>query len=119
MASDNKSDDAYYLRGLTYKLKGNHQQAIDDLRRSIALDPENEHRAQKNIGQILYEQGKFENASGIFKKALIAGPECDECWQYLAQALKRGTPDRVPALLRASSLVGRNARIQPSHARAH
>jgi tetratricopeptide (TPR) repeat protein len=65
--------DAYFRRGMAYSSKGDYERAIQDLTKSIALEPVSE--AYNNRGYIYAERGNYNQAISDFNKSIELDPE--------------------------------------------
>jgi tetratricopeptide (TPR) repeat protein len=84
------------LRGLTYSILGNMEQAVDDVRQAVLMDPvDDEIRAWKGI--VLVESGEYGEAIEDLTAAIESGARdksASECHFARARArLKIGNPD--------------------------
>ena len=109
-ALDKRDADSWNTLGSLHGMLGQHERALDALRKSIELRPNNA-RAQYNFGIALREQGKFYEARQVFKKAFSLDPQNAEIGDSLAHAcLSLGKQDE------AIEIFQRLLVIRPGHA---
>lgn len=72
LALDDKEADAYYLRGLTDLAMNNHDQAVSDFDRAIALD-QNNYSMYINIYLTMDHYGYTEEGIGYLENAMSSG----------------------------------------------
>jgi Tfp pilus assembly protein PilF len=73
--------EAYTFRGWTYSFVGDYDNAIEDCRHAIKLDPDFGN-PYNDIGAYLIEQGKWEEAIPWFQKAMVAKRYEARCYPH-------------------------------------
>lgn len=68
------SADQLVIKGITYTLVGNFEEAVESFRRAIELDP-NHADAYQNLGIALAEMGKSEEAIEAYRRAIALYPD--------------------------------------------
>ena len=86
-----KPDVALYHANLgeMCRLAGRTDEAIAAGRRAIALDPEQCRRALSNLGIALFDQGKFEEALGLYQRAIALDANFAQAHSNRGNALQR------------------------------
>ena len=65
---------AYNSRGTAYNFKGEHNRAIEDFSKVIALDPNDAYAAYTNRGLAYYRKGQHDRAIKDYNKAIALAP---------------------------------------------
>jgi Tfp pilus assembly protein PilF len=73
--------EAYTFRGWTYSFVGDYDNAIEDCRRAIKVDPDFGN-PYNDIGAYLIEQGKWDEAIPWFQKAMVAKRYEARCYPH-------------------------------------
>jgi tetratricopeptide (TPR) repeat protein len=87
-----KSTAARMFRSDAALLRGDIPAAEDWARKAVQVEPDNS-AAQGGLGGILYNQGRFEEASRHFESALRLNPRLAKCWDGLAHCRRFGQED--------------------------
>ena len=65
--------EAWHQRGIVHLMQNNTEQALADLRRAIAIDP-NHYKALRDLGAALQRTGDQRGALDAYRKALVVNP---------------------------------------------
>jgi tetratricopeptide (TPR) repeat protein len=76
----------YFFRSIAWYEKGHFREALDDINRSVALDPA-EASAQHHRGNVLFALNQLQEAVGAYEQALTLSPGEAGIWNNLAAAL--------------------------------
>jgi len=93
-ASDQKSDEQYWLLGRVFRYRGDADSAMDEYHRSIHLNPEN-FAVQKELGLYLEQLGQMQEASLVLRDAYRLNPGDKD----VDAALRRAGMEPGPGLL--------------------
>jgi tetratricopeptide (TPR) repeat protein len=77
LAFDPNHADSLHLLGMIAYADGDHESAIRNIRRAIAIN-KNEASYHSNLGTIVHQQGKLEEAAECYQHALVLKPELAE-----------------------------------------
>jgi type IV pilus assembly protein PilF len=86
--------DAYNLRGLIYMRLNDNRQAEDSFRRAVALDPRDAN-VQHNLGWLLCQQSRYEDAQRAFDVALATPGYTGGAKTLMAQGICQMRAGRV------------------------
>jgi tetratricopeptide (TPR) repeat protein len=70
---DPENAEAWHQRGIVHLMQNNTEQALADLKRAIAIDP-NHYKALRDLGAVLQQTGNQRGALDAYRKALVANP---------------------------------------------
>lgn len=104
---------ALHLLGVLTGQRGNHQAAIDLIRRAIAIDPTNAD-FHSNLGKFLIELGDPDAAIAACRKAIALNPSLADAYLNLGVALQ--AQDQLDAAIDA---FRRALELKPDYAEAH
>lgn len=91
-SSGNPAKDSF-RRGVQYSLKGDHEKAVEEYKKSLELNP-NSAVAYSNLGFEYYDLDQFDKSAEYQEKALDINPELANAFYGLAMALeKKGDKD--------------------------
>jgi tetratricopeptide (TPR) repeat protein len=79
--------DAWANRAVTYEKNGEHEKAINVAREAVKVSPATSSDAFLKIGDILRDQGKFEDALNSYNQAIEADPSNSNAWSSKGNAL--------------------------------
>jgi tetratricopeptide (TPR) repeat protein len=77
----------FFLRGELLRQVGRYDQAVQDLKRAMEMDPGRRHAAWKEVAVALLEAEKVDEAVAAVKQSLEVVPTCGHCWEMLAVIL--------------------------------
>ena len=80
--------DDFLRRGREIRSRGNHREAEDIFKTALLFDPENA-ETTKEIGELVYMDGRFDEACNYFKQYLMLKPDLVESYTNLAISLIR------------------------------
>jgi tetratricopeptide (TPR) repeat protein len=70
---DPENAEAWHQRGIVHLMQNNTEQALADLKRAIAIDP-NHYKALRDLGAALQQSGDQRGALDAYRKALVVNP---------------------------------------------
>jgi tetratricopeptide (TPR) repeat protein len=70
---DPENAEAWHQRGIVHLMQNNTEQALADLKRAIAIDP-NHYKALRDLGAVLQQTGDQRGALDAYRKALVVNP---------------------------------------------
>ena len=73
---------SHYMHGLSAWKSGDHETAESALRRAVEIDSQSV-KARTNLGRVLLEQGRVQDALPHVEKAVELAPESYEAWRVL------------------------------------
>jgi eukaryotic-like serine/threonine-protein kinase len=105
--------DAVNNRGFAYLKLGNEQQAENDLRTAIRLDPQQSYVPLNNLAQLYFQEGKYAQALGHYQKAIELKKDYLPAWIGLGNSQRQlGYPEQALATFdRALALDDRSAEV--------
>jgi tetratricopeptide (TPR) repeat protein len=105
--------------GAAYFMKDRTAEAIAAFERSLAI--RQNYAAASNFGTLLYYQGQYRRAAGLFRQALALQRGDHRVWGYLAGALERAgnAKEATDAHNEARRLVEERLAVNPRDARLH
>jgi Flp pilus assembly protein TadD len=110
--AESESVDAYVQRAKAYEQGGQHDQAISELHRALALDPGN-HTAHYRLGDLLMQQGHYDAAEAEYHAALALGEDTPTLLALGLVALRTGRDEE------AALHFNRAAQLDPKSWVAH
>jgi Flp pilus assembly protein TadD len=103
--SDTKLAETHFALGRKWAGSGEHQKAIEELRRAIRLSP-TQGRYRYDLGRSLQALRQFEAAVAVYRGCLDIDPEMADAWSSLGIALSElgKVEEAIPCLLRVIEL---------------
>lgn len=102
----------FYNWGIAHALQGNPEEAIENFRKVLSLDPGNR-EARENLAGMLAQAGRLEEAAALYRQAIAASPGDADLHVLLAQTWIAMGQDEAARTELATALT-----IRPGHPQA-
>ncbi|NGP75098.1 protein kinase [Balneolaceae bacterium YR4-1] len=110
-----KNASAFRNLGGIYYYLGREEEAIKAFHKSVEIEPN--YGAYSNLATLYYSNEEFNEAAGMYSKALELNDNDYRVWSYLASAYKRSTPpledEYLETMRKAKDLAERKLEVNP------
>ncbi len=95
--------NGFYNLGLAYDKLGRYDDAVAEMLKAVAIDPEND-QYRFHVGYSFFKQKKYSEAIEAFKEAIRLNPVCTEAYYHLGQIYRlQGCSEEAARILETAS----------------